>query len=78
MDWWLFAKVILRKWAGRPLACNCGGTTCRDEIAGGALTFLCRNCGRVTLWCRGAADNYEEDCDDCAWLKMVAEPAPHN
>jgi hypothetical protein len=48
------------------LACNCGGNLCEGE------TFTCATCARRVPNCRGAADKWPDDCDDCVSRLMEA------
>jgi len=43
------------------LACVCG--KCGDDSE---RWFICDSCKRPTPWCRGAADEYSDLCDECA------------
>lgn len=46
------------------LPCTCGGVLCEFE------SFDCRTCGRTAPNCRGAADQWPDDCDDCVAKKI--------
>jgi hypothetical protein len=48
------------------LACTCNGVLCEGEW------FRCGTCQRLVPNCRGAADQWPDDCDDCAAKKMEA------
>ena len=46
------------------------GCQCKEACLSRGNTFVCASCGRKTAYCFGADDQYRDDCDACAVLKM--------